>query len=371
MFTPLSGAISTLAGLGMTLFFVLSGFVIHYNYHEVCATPGGNKKFFLARFARLYPLYIVLFAAEFISSFHMQRGSCGLAGERWGYFLALPYYLTFTQAWVYGVICTNNMIYQYHMVSAVTWSLSVEAFFYIAYVLGVDWLRRQTNVAKQLIFAALSYGAGVGCLLVFWHYSATVEHVASVAFGPIATEKHGYQDSLIRWLNYFNPLVNLPAFVCGAVAANICLGNQEKPLEKAQQRWGAWLVAFSIVAVLGVHFWIYLELAPANAFVGRTASVLYVPLVAVLVYALARYQDGICSRAIGSSPLVKLGEASYSIYLLHAFFGWNARDYYYLQLNPWLLYVIAISCVIIISRLTYLLFERPVQRWLRRKFRVQ
>src|SRR5580658_5309266 len=83
----LTDAISTLAGLGMALFFVLSGFVIHYNYKDVCATPGGNKRFFFARFARLYPLYIVLFTAEFITSFHYHRGSCGLAGERWGFVL--------------------------------------------------------------------------------------------------------------------------------------------------------------------------------------------------------------------------------------------------------------------------------------------
>src|SRR5215203_4219419 len=47
---------------GMSLFFVLSGFVIHYNY-GMFRTDGlvaGGKKFFIARFARLYPLYFVV-----------------------------------------------------------------------------------------------------------------------------------------------------------------------------------------------------------------------------------------------------------------------------------------------------------------------
>ena len=47
---------------GMSLFFVLSGFVIHYNYAGMFRTDGlaaGGKKFFIARFARLYPLYFV------------------------------------------------------------------------------------------------------------------------------------------------------------------------------------------------------------------------------------------------------------------------------------------------------------------------
>src|ERR1700688_722162 len=46
------------AGVGMTLFFVLSGFVIHYNYcRTVPASTSGKIDFFIARFARLYPLF--------------------------------------------------------------------------------------------------------------------------------------------------------------------------------------------------------------------------------------------------------------------------------------------------------------------------
>src|SRR5262249_22242063 len=157
----------------------------------------------------------------FVSSFHFHRGSCGLAGERLGYFLALPFYLTFTQSWVYGVICTNSLIYQYHMVSSVMWSLSVAAFFYVAYLFLAPWLRKCSGAYGQLAVAALGYAAGIGLLLLFWHSYNTIEHVAEVAYGPIATVKHGYQDSLLRWLNYFNPIINLPAFLCGAVAANI------------------------------------------------------------------------------------------------------------------------------------------------------
>src|SRR5258708_20022092 len=50
----------SLPGLGMPLFFVLSGFVIQYNYSEPIRTNGatGVWNFFVARFSRLYPLYI-------------------------------------------------------------------------------------------------------------------------------------------------------------------------------------------------------------------------------------------------------------------------------------------------------------------------
>ncbi|MGD0430071.1 MAG: acyltransferase family protein [Acetobacteraceae bacterium] len=53
-------AAARLAYFGMSLFFVLSGFVIHYNYGESFSRDRlipATYKFFVARFARLYPLY--------------------------------------------------------------------------------------------------------------------------------------------------------------------------------------------------------------------------------------------------------------------------------------------------------------------------
>ena len=47
-------------GPGNDAFFVLSGFVIHYNYAEQIQSQGarGRFNFFVARVARLYPLYL-------------------------------------------------------------------------------------------------------------------------------------------------------------------------------------------------------------------------------------------------------------------------------------------------------------------------
>ena len=54
--------ISQISGFGMTLFFVLSGFVVHYNYGNL-VTKGrlrGIAAFLWARFARLYPLFLLM-----------------------------------------------------------------------------------------------------------------------------------------------------------------------------------------------------------------------------------------------------------------------------------------------------------------------
>src|SRR5258708_19157471 len=58
-----------LAAPGMTLFFVLSGFVIFLNYSRSIRTGTDLWNFFVARFARLYPLFFVCIAFDLLMKF--------------------------------------------------------------------------------------------------------------------------------------------------------------------------------------------------------------------------------------------------------------------------------------------------------------
>jgi peptidoglycan/LPS O-acetylase OafA/YrhL len=362
------GYIESFSAMGMSIFFVLSGFVIHYNYRDTCRQPGGQKRFFIARFTRLYPLFIVLFLGEFATSFRMHRGSCGHTDILpWGYVFALPYYLTFTESWFYSVICKDSLIEQYHMVSDVAWSLSVEAFFYLSYVFLVGWISRPRSIGWQIRAILLVEALVVAYLFTCHHYEAQINYVAKVAFGPVGSAvESNYQNSFLRWLYYFNPVMNMGAFLTGNLVANLYLIQKDKPLSPTELRYGGLFTLLSLLLLLAVHLYLF-TLGLKIPFYGCTASSLYVPLVGLPLYCLVRYHHTGFVRFIGSTLPVKLGQASYSIYLLHALFAWNARDYYYLHLNPWVLYAISITCVLIISRYCYLYFERPVQRWLRVK----
>src|SRR2546421_11421320 len=50
------------SGIGMPLFFTLSGFIIHYVYAEsfVAGWPSATREFAVARFSRIYPLYFAV-----------------------------------------------------------------------------------------------------------------------------------------------------------------------------------------------------------------------------------------------------------------------------------------------------------------------
>ena len=62
------------SGLDMTPFFVLSGFVIHYNYATLVTAGGfrGIAAYLWARFARLYPLFLLMLGYIGISRKHYE-----------------------------------------------------------------------------------------------------------------------------------------------------------------------------------------------------------------------------------------------------------------------------------------------------------
>src|SRR5438128_1903159 len=77
--------LSLTSAFGMSLFFVLSGFVIYLNYWKSIASSAGLYNFFVARFARLYPLFLVCMAFDLLMKFfHNQLPTEQLA--------ALPFY---------------------------------------------------------------------------------------------------------------------------------------------------------------------------------------------------------------------------------------------------------------------------------------
>jgi peptidoglycan/LPS O-acetylase OafA/YrhL len=365
----LSEAMTSFTGLGMTLFFVLSGFVIHYNYHATIPENGGLRKFAVARFARLYPLYLILFLFDFTYTGLTARGACGVAGEPGGQWLGLINYLTFTQSWYYAIICKASLIYQYGPVSAVSWSISVEAFFYIAYIGVANLIARKKWLPQTVTgFAAASYVVVILYFVLCSYFQSEIDSVGLAAFGPVSTIEAGYRDSLLRWLLYFNPVCRLGEFFVGMAAAHIFLMQRSDPQRLSPTQ--AFLVTLAaVVAVVAIHLWLYEVIAAGSTFIGRIASPLYGPLIAVMLYLVARY-DTMCSGFFSNSILVRFGHASYSIYLLHEILpsaytrlGYAATE----QWLGWLMWGASLVLLAVISRASYLYFERPARMAIRKR----
>jgi peptidoglycan/LPS O-acetylase OafA/YrhL len=353
-----------LSGLGMTLFFVLSGFVIHYHYHLIVTERGkvGILQFLWLRFSRLYPLYIAVIVIDIVTSHQLPK----LAGgnlQSWEAFLTHAFMV---QTWYYDVIGTNNLIYQFGLAPQVAWSISTEMFFYIFYIPLSFLLIRIAGSRFAITLLAIMV-----CLAFYWVYVYTTYNMPAVniwarnMFGPIADPLVVHQDSFARWLTYFSPYARLVEFILGTIAASYFLLVRDS---KGVTKGAALQTLLLVCLVLAAQFMVY-----NSSFYYRkliVSSVAYSPLVAILIYMLAS-RSNVISRALSGDLIVKLGQASYSIYLLHLpiinmlKFSATTETFadYALQ---FLRTGVTLGVVFIVGRGVYLVYELPAQNFLRR-----
>jgi hypothetical protein len=358
---PFVAVLSRLSGIGMTLFFVLSGFVIHYNYRDV-ASPRGQgalRRFIRARVSRLYPLYLALIAFDVVVAWMHYPANLRVAPQ------ALAYYLPMAQAWRYLVLGGSSLIYQFGYLSSVSWSVSVEVFFYIVYVFIAGGLQRLTRLASHLAVGAGAYLATLSLLYFVQTHLRGLDRWAVGSFGSVAGLAGGVQDSFVRWLVYFSPYARLMEFLVGCLAANWFLQTTGVTGDAAR-RAGA---AMSLI-VVGAIVWLNTMLYGSGVLVlGLTGSVTYAPLVALLLVLVARFKSPV-SRLLESDWLRKGGDASYSIYLLHLTI---ILEYSHSAIPsgpiPYVLLSVkmALTPVVIVTaaRLVFVAFERPAREWLR------
>ena len=142
---------------GVSFFFLLSGFILTYNYHQIFASMRGCAvwRFYVARFARIYPVHVLAFAAMLPLCYGEFFVAQGIAIKR-----ALTN-LTLIQSFI-------PLRDYYFSFNAPSWSLSDEFFFYallplLLWGLASLRLRRPSRSAGLTLgFLALAAGAGLG-----------------------------------------------------------------------------------------------------------------------------------------------------------------------------------------------------------------
>ena len=112
-----------------------------------------------------------------------------------------------------------------------------------------------------------------------------------------------------------------------------------------------------------VHLWLYGVVAYHSSFIGRTASPLYGPLVAMTIYLVARY-DTPWSRLFSQAIPVRLGEVSYSIYLLHEIIPSAFKRLGLMTTDiavAWVTWAGSLVLLVLISLVSYAVIERPAR----------
>lgn len=361
---------------GMPLFFVLSGFVIHYSYATSFRDRpygGAALAFFAARFARIYPLYLFFLVVGGLDAFIAHWLAEGAAADFADYVF---HTLTLTQTWVYQ-IAHQRLLHDHGF--GLAWSLSCEFFFYVAYaVLAVLLLRLRkasTALAAWLLFALAVAGTLIamhpelGAFLAF-----AQQHVRG-----FVTIDENAPSSFYRWFFYFSPYVRIWEFALGCLTAQFFLVLQARPVSRRECLVGSvavgvalgWLLAFGIVHAFGgdgvgglislVHF---------LAFNFGCA----IPI-AVLIFCVSRY-DGLLAKLLATPAIVWLGEISYSLYAVHPF---TLRPFIRPPMpldaihgiDAVVRVAVGITFTLIVATATYRLIERPCRQYLRARLMVR
>jgi peptidoglycan/LPS O-acetylase OafA/YrhL len=360
--------VSLLSAEGMTLFFVLSGFVIHYNYSKLIQENWkvGAYHFFIARFARLVPLYMVCLLLDILLTFHRS-----IPHSIPHFFSAMPYYLTLTQSWFYVLMGENELIYQFGKMMQVSWSISTEWFFYLCYPLVCFALIKLGSVrAKMMALTCIAFLAISG--IAFCAYeAAAINQIGVKVFGVFADSSTHNQDSFFRWLIYFSPYFRISEFLIGCITAAIYMQLSPTIFSKVENQLG---IVFTFAALMSVALSHYLIWSYSYTHMGWISTLHlcfgFAPSAGAVIFCCARYDNAI-TRIFSNPVLVLGGEISYSMYLLHtlvieyAIFHFIPPESIHQLVG--MKFILIFSAICSISYITYNLIEIPARRFIRQK----
>lgn len=243
---------------GVSLFFILSGFVLTYS-----DKPNDTARaFYKKRFARIYPAFL---ASAVLTGL--------LATNEFGSLTSLPAVLSLTQAWV-------PVRPIYFGVSGVLWSLSCEAFFYLCLPVLLPAVSRLSRHRRRLLLAL--------CFLV--------------AIGWPLLVRSPWNEGTGYWLIYIFPIARLPEFVIGVLLALELRDGVRLPVRLS------WALVLTVGCLVGAAF------APVYL---RWVACTVLPY-SLLIYVAAQTDVDGAKSWLRRKPLVLLGRWSFCFYLLHS-----------------------------------------------------
>lgn len=306
------------SGATVLLFFVLSGYVLSVAYLEE-ERPVYKKRFWVARFARIYPLYFVTLVLDAPNLYYYRLLKYGAKAALFKTSITFAGNAFLLQQWfptLRGIDFPN-------------WSLSVEALFYLVFpFIGARLWRLRLDI--QCLIAGAFF-----CSMFGIQYAGVRRGI-----DPFA---------------HIQPVTYLPYFVAGIVLHRLQIW-----IRRDAARLSRWQHTSPWLALLTVAILIVACAAPHAIDEAIVPGLLFLPGFSILLLCFSVGNRRI--EALFSGPsMVLLGEASYSLYLLHVIVWTWFFTYARLSVNvaTYLLYLLA---AILLSIASFTLLEVPARR---------
>jgi len=315
--------------VGVTIFFVLSGFVLAVNYFDAMGrlNRAATWRYAVARFARIYPLYFVVLLYVLIDWATHSRS----IGAWWEHVLMI-------QAW-------DPDLKRAFAYNGVAWSVSVEAFLYACLPLMIPLIARARRARSLLLIAIGVIAIMIG--LAAW-FTATGR--ASLSWYNPA--------SAFRWL-YRTPLTRLGDFTLGIIAARLWVLWRADP---RAARVGAVLAVGGAVAIVAEMLW------AGELYTAWSWDLTYAVPAAIMFLGLALAPRAPLARGLSTRVMVLLGESSYAFYLIHRqaiahtmAYRWDGALSVHTFLREFVIFLGILAAAVIV----HLIFERPARRYIR------
>ncbi len=174
--------------VAVSFFFVLSGFILTHVYKDKMNSTLDRKKFLLARFAKLYPLYVLGFLLDLPRGilYFLENNTFEIALVKIS--TSSIAYLLMLQSWIPQLTPNWN---------SPAWSLSCEAFFYIVFTI---FITKILSTKKDWILSVMSI-AIPACLYIF-----------------LESTNFDFENSLNKVLFRSFPLLRIFEFILGILA---------------------------------------------------------------------------------------------------------------------------------------------------------
>lgn len=308
--------------IGVSFFFILSGFILAYNYQDGIQKKQKSKRtFYQARFARIFPLHILtlIISIPLTYSVFIQKKS-----------------LWFSQA-LTNVTLTQSYIpikSIYFSFNAPSWSISNEMFFYLVFPFLITLIPKFRNYKSLLIISI----------------------IALIPLLTLIIPENAYHQ-----IFYINPFTRVVDFVIGIFIFNIYQTFLKKDLNINYNYF-----EISSILLLLVFFLFHQSIAK----VARYSFYYWIPM-GYLIFSFS-FQKGKISKFLSRKTLIHLGEISFGFYLFHQlvlrYFSIINGKILHIE-NEILIIIMTFTISLTVSHYSFILFETPMNKYIKNTLR--
>jgi peptidoglycan/LPS O-acetylase OafA/YrhL len=308
-------------------FFILSGFILAKVYPALSGAAA-VKRFFVARFARIYPLFFLCLVADVhrILFYRIAKFGFGLGFAMTG------------ASFILEASMISALIPDVAVIDGPSWSIPTETCFYIFFPFIITapgrLLGRHESIKIFLLQLLLLYILVLLPPLAVYYFYQNIPYWAEILVGR-------------------NPIFRVPEFVIG-----VMLARQTAVSSWTSGPFSGWLLLFGAIGAAAVISVNQISFHPVQ-------SALLVPFFAMMIVGLANSKN-IVTKVMSNSLLVLLGEASFALYLIHMPI-WQGLELEKRPLNS-AAYLSFLLAIIGVSIALHLAVERPSRIWIRKKF---